>query len=439
MVLNRAQRSADIQVAGAAGAGANLVREAEETICRAYALNSVKISCVQPAQPKAQEPVRSAPVSEPQGEPKPKAEPKPEQGDPFARTEAIRRAAMERSSVRPAAHAERKAKGEAIFGRAVTKRPTPMNELELDMGVVVVEGDVFAVDHKELKKRGAWVVAFDLTDYTGSIRVNKFFPGDEGKPIVDGVKKGMHLKVQGRLNMDRFYGDMVLEPMAITTAPQELRQDTAPEKRVELHLHTNMSAMDALTAVGFKTDSVIGSDKNVVKRAERWGHPAIAITDHGVAHAFPNAKHSAKNIKILFGVEAYYLNDVDDRVVVHGQPDQPFDDEIVCFDIETTGLDRRREVIIEIGAVVLKNGEVGERFNTFVSPGRILNPDIIRSPASPTRCWRAPPARRRPCGPFWTLWGTGPWPPTTRTSTWALSPPGAGNTASPLRTPPSTA
>ena len=193
VVLNRAQRSADIQVSGAAGAGANLVREAEETICRAYALNSVKISCVQPAtQPEqpaqAQEPVRPAPVSKPQGEPKPKAEPKPEQGDPFARTEAIRRAAMERSSVRPAAHAERKAKGEAIFGRAVTKRPTPMNELELDMGVVVVEGDVFAVDHKELKKRGAWVVAFDLTDYTGSIRVNKFFPGDEGKPIPTGCR-----------------------------------------------------------------------------------------------------------------------------------------------------------------------------------------------------------------------------------------------------------
>ena len=391
VVLNRAQRSADIQVSGAAGAGPNLVREAEETICRAYAMNSVKISCTQPAPqlerpaaPKAQEPAKAAPAPKPQAEPKTKvepkakAEPKPEQGDPFARSEAIRRAAMERSSVRPAAHAERKAKGEAIFGRAVTKRPTPMNELELDMGVVVVEGDVFAVDHKELKKRGAWVVAFDLTDYTGSIRVNKFFPGDEGKPIVDGVKKGMHLKVQGRLNMDRFYGDMVLEPMAITTAPQELRQDTAPEKRVELHLHTNMSAMDALTAVGFKTDSVIGSDKNVVKRAERWGHPAIAITDHGVAHAFPNAKHSAKNLKILFGVEAYYINDVDDRVVVHGRPDQPFDDEIVCFDIETTGLDRRREVIIEIGAVVLKHGEVGERFNTFVAPGRILDPKIIQ-------------------------------------------------------------
>ena len=177
-----------------------------------------------------------------------------------------------------------------------------MGELELDMGMVVVEGDVFAVDHRELKKRGAWVVAFDLTDYTGSIRVNKFFPGDEAKPLVDGIKKGMHLKVQGRLNMDRFYGDMVLEPVAVTLADRTARVDTAPEKRVELHLHTNMSAMDALTAVGFKTDSTIGADKNVIKRAEAWGHRAIAITDHGVAHAFPNAKHSAKKIKVLFGV-----------------------------------------------------------------------------------------------------------------------------------------
>ena len=245
------------------------------------------------------------------------------------------------------------------------------------MGMVVVEGDVFAVDHRELKKRGAWVTAFDITDYTGSIRINKFFPGDEGKILVDGVKKGMRLLVQGRLNMDRFYGDMVLEPVAVMAAEQHVRMDNAPEKRVELHLHTNMSAMDALTAVGFKTDSTIGTDKNVIKRAEAWGHPAIAITDHGVAHAFPNAKHSAKKIKVLFGVEAYYINDVDDRVVVHGQTDALFSDEIVCFDIETTGLNKKYEVIIEIGAVVLKNGEITDRFNTFVSPGRILSPEII--------------------------------------------------------------
>ena len=118
------------------------------------------------------------------------------------------------------------------------------------MGMVVIEGDVFAIENRELKKRGAWVVAFDVTDYTGSIRVNKFFPGDEGKALVDGVRKGMHLLVQGRLNMDRFYGDMVLEPVAVMAAEKKMKMDNAPEKRVELHLHTTMSAMDALTAVG---------------------------------------------------------------------------------------------------------------------------------------------------------------------------------------------
>ena len=242
------------------------------------------------------------------------------------------------------------------------------------MGMVVIEGDVFAIENRELKKRGAWVVAFDVTDYTGSIRVNKFFPGDEGKALVDGVRKGMHLLIQGRLNMDRFYGDMVLEPVAVMAAEKKMKMDNAPEKRVELHLHTTMSAMDALTAVGPK----LGPDKNVVKRAEAWGHRAIAITDHGVAQSFPDAWHSAKNIKLLYGVEAYYINDVDDRVVVHGETDQPFAGEIVCFDIETTGLDRRREVIIEIGAVVLKNGEITDTFNTFVAPERLLSPEIIR-------------------------------------------------------------
>ena len=113
---------------------------------------------------------------------------------------------------------------------------------------------------------------------------------------MDGVKKGMHLQIQGRLNMDRFYGDMVLEPMSSMAVPKPMKMDDAPEKRVELHLHTTMSAMDALTSVGPK----LGPDKNVVKRAEAWGHRAIAITDHGVAQSFPDAWHSAKNIKILY-------------------------------------------------------------------------------------------------------------------------------------------
>ncbi|KAB4601724.1 PHP domain-containing protein, partial [Bacteroides thetaiotaomicron] len=254
-----------------------------------------------------------------------------------------------------------------IFGKhEIKKEPTSMGELNLDMGTVVVKGDVFAVDHKELKNRGAWVVGFDMTDYTGSIHINKFFPDASGKPIVDNVKEGMHLLVQGKLNIDRFSGEMVLEPYAVMAGEKAQRTDDAPEKRVELHLHTTMSTMDALTPT-----------KAVVKRAEAWGHRAIAITDHGVAQSFPDAWHAAKNIKILYGVEAYYINDVDDRVVVHGEQEQDFTGEIVCFDIETTGLDRRRDAITEIGAVILRNGEVAESFNTFADPGRPLSREII--------------------------------------------------------------
>ena len=385
--IDKGSRSAKILVERAEGAGPNLIAQAEEAVCRAYGLGSVKIEAAAPAdnsvsQTGAQRSgsgleKRSGEVSEllptagSEG-----CEPRGDE-DPFARTEAIRQAALKRAGVKPsgpcAPKGEKKSTGKAIFGKTITKAPTPMGDLELDMGTVVVEGDVFAVDNRELKKRGAWVVAFDMTDYTGSIRVNKFFPGDEGKPLVDGIKKGLHVKVQGRLNMDRFYGDMVLEPVAVTAVEKKMKEDTAPEKRVELHLHTTMSSMDALTSVGPK----LGPDKNVVKRAEAWGHPAIAITDHGVAHSFPDAWHSAKKIKLLYGVEAYFVNDVDDRVAIHGTPDQGFEEEIVCFDLETTGFHKKYEVIIEIGAVVLKNGEVTDTFNTFVSPGRILSADII--------------------------------------------------------------
>ncbi|MCI9156538.1 MAG: PHP domain-containing protein, partial [Lawsonibacter sp.] len=390
--IDKASRSAKITVEGAAGAGPNLIVQAEEAVARAYQLSSVKILMEEPQKKTVNQDKKEAynTQSAPEGE---SAKPLEHSGfgertdreknvkqdnkqvdDAFARTQAIRQAALRNVQRAAPPQKDKKPQGKAIFGRAITKAPTPIGELELDMGTVVVEGDVFAIENRELKKRGAWVVAFDMTDYTGSIRVNKFFPGDEGKPLVDGIKKGMHIKVQGRLNMDRFYGDMVLEPVAVAAAEKKMKEDTAPEKRVELHLHTTMSSMDALTSVGPK----LGPDKNVVKRAEAWGHPAIAITDHGVAQSFPDAWHSAKKIKILYGVEAYFVNDVDDRVAVHGAAEGPFHQEIVCFDIETTGLNRKYEVIIEIGAVVLKNGEITDTFNTFVSPGRILNPEIIR-------------------------------------------------------------
>ncbi len=381
--IDKHSRSAKIMVEGASGAGPNLIVQAEEALCRAYSLNSVKIEAAPDVEEKIVNREKNIDDKKKPEELKPLEDRTFQDVDrgektvdnAFARTEAIRRAALQKSArVAAPVKGDKKHGGKAIFGKPVTKAPAPIGELELDMGMVVVEGDVFAIDNRELKKRGAWVVAFDMTDYTGSIRVNKFFPGEEGKPLVDGIKKGMRVKVQGRLNMDRFYGDMVLEPVAVTAAEKKMKEDTAPEKRVELHLHTTMSTMDALTSVGPK----LGPDKNVVKRAEAWGHPAIAITDHGVAQSFPDAWHSSKKIKILYGVEAYFINDVDDRVAVHGETDAPFDGEIVCFDIETTGLNKKYEVIIEIGAVVLKNGEITDTFNTFVSPGRILPPEIIR-------------------------------------------------------------
>ena len=259
---------------------------------------------------------------------------------------------------------------ETIYGRPIsrTAETVPMGSLNLDMKTVVVEGDVFAVEHRELKKRNAWVISFDVTDYTGSVTVSKFFDKPkEAQPLLEGIKEGQHLRIQGKVSFNRYSNDMELQPYSVQLAPKTGRQDTAEEKRVELHLHTRFSTMDGLTET-----------KDAVKRAIQWGHRAIAITDHGVAQAYPDAaKASGGKIKILYGVEAYYINDVDDRVVVHGSHEQDLDGEIVCFDIETTGLSPRSDVITEIGAVVLKNGEVGERYSTFVNPGRPLARNIV--------------------------------------------------------------
>ena len=383
-VIDKAERTIRAEVACPLPPSPELKARWERSLAAAYRVERVELgfrderSAADPGRGQApaapaQAPAAAAvpaPVSPPP--PAPAARPAaPGMDDAFKRTEEIRRQALQ--SLKLSRPREKggsggpKRAGRLIFGKhEIKKEPTSMGELNLDMGTVVVKGDVFAVDHKELKNRGAWVVGFDMTDYTGSIHINKFFPDDSGKPIVDNVKEGMHLLVQGKLNIDRFSGEMVLEPYAVMAGEKAQRTDGAPEKRVELHLHTTMSTMDALTPA-----------KAVVKRAEAWGHRAIAITDHGVAQSFPDAWHAAKNIKILYGVEAYYINDVDDRVVVHGEQEQDFTGEIVCFDIETTGLDRRRDAITEIGAVILRNGEVAESFNTFADPGRPLSREII--------------------------------------------------------------
>ncbi len=259
----------------------------------------------------------------------------------------------------------------AIFGKPFRGKCVEMDKLSLDMGTVIVEGRVFHVDHKELSKRNAWVINFDMTDNTSAVRISRFLENREAKPILDSVAEGSVIQVQGKLQVDNFTNETVLKPFAIMPGEMPKRKDSAVgDKRVELHLHTSMSNMDALT-----------STKAAIKQAAAWGHRAIAITDHGCVQSFTDALHvvegwggapkvagTDEDIKILYGCEGYYINDVDDRVAVKGNQDLAFHECYVAFDLETTGLSFRQDRIIEIGAVLMENGQEIDRFQTFVDP-----------------------------------------------------------------------
>ena len=257
--------------------------------------------------------------------------------------------------------------GKIIMGREIKGHPMPMSELNPKAGNVVVEGKVFKCEFRELRQPGMWLVLIEMTDYEGSVIVRKRMLEKDVAPLRDRVSTGMWLRVAGTMELTYDGHDMQLNPRDVTEITHEPRMDTAEVKRVELHLHTRMSNMDALTDTG-----------SVVKLAAKWGMPAIAITDHGVAQSFPDAWHAGEGkIKILYGCEGYFVNNIDDRIAIHGHQDIGFSDEIVCFDIETTGLKVTQEAITEIGAVRLRNGEIVETFQTFVDPERRLTPEII--------------------------------------------------------------
>ena len=257
--------------------------------------------------------------------------------------------------------------GKIIMGREIKGHPMPMSELNPKAGNVVVEGKVFKCEFRELRQPGMWLALIEMTDYEGSVIVRKRMLEKDVAPLRDRVSTGMWLRVAGTMELTYDGHDMQLNPRDVTEITHEPRMDTAEVKRVELHLHTRMSNMDALTDTG-----------SVVKLAAKWGMPAIAITDHGVAQSFPDAWHAGEGkIKILYGCEGYFVNNIDDRIAIHGHQDIGFSDEIVCFDIETTGLKVMQEAITEIGAVRLRNGEIVETFQTFVDPERRLTPEII--------------------------------------------------------------
>ena len=257
--------------------------------------------------------------------------------------------------------------GEVLFGKAIRGTAVPMETLTAESGSAVIQGEIFSVTSHDASKRAGWVFCAEITDYTGSIRVSKFFRPEDDIGRLKELKPGMYVAVAGNVAYNRYDEDIAMEPRSVVRGRKPERQDTAEGKRVELHLHTRYSALDALT-----------DPTAAVKRAAEWGHPAVAITDHGVAQAFPEAWKAGDKagIKIIYGVEGYYINDVDDKLCIYGRTEGLLSDEFVAFDVETTGLSAGSDRITELGAAIFKNGEVTERFQTFVNPERPIPREI---------------------------------------------------------------
>lgn len=274
--------------------------------------------------------------------------------------------------------AEKVREDDLIFGKLIQDPIISVNEAIAAYDMVTIQGEVFFTDSKDIhsKKTGKDYVkiAFDITDRTNSVRVSKFLAADKAGDTASKIKKGLYCTVQGKMVYDTFAKEMVLEPTGIVKAKKPERKDTYEGmKRVELHLHTNMSAMDGMS-----------STASLLCRAAKWGHRAMAITDHGVAQAFPEALHAQEgkqkdiigDMKIIYGIEAYYINDENSISVVRGRSAEPLDGTFIVFDLETTGLNPAGEEITEIAAVRVVEGEIRDSFQTYVNPHKPIPPEI---------------------------------------------------------------
>ena len=258
-----------------------------------------------------------------------------------------------------------------VVGSVPRGKIVPLREASLDMGNLVVWGEIFSLESKETRDKSRKIYSIDITDYTGSITL-KVIQDAQDCQALDTLKAGMSLLVRGALEYDKYDRENVLRPRAIATVDQVKVVDDALEKRVELHLHTSMSDMDGMTAPA-----------DLIKQAHKWGQKAVAITDHGVAQAFPEAMNTAEAIrkedpdfKVLYGTEAYFVNDL--VPAVSGESGQSLEGDFICFDLETTGLSAQNDRITEIGAVRLHNGEITERFDIFVDPERPIPEKITQ-------------------------------------------------------------
>ena len=257
-----------------------------------------------------------------------------------------------------------------IYGTNVKGNPIKIAELAPDSGKVIIKGDIFSIDERDTRDKKKKIISINLTDYTGSTTIKVIDLNAKCAPILE-LKKGSSILVKGDAQYDKYDRELVVMATNISGISKAKVVDKAEKKRVELHLHTNMSAMDGVSDVG-----------DIVQKAYSFGMPAVAITDHGVVQAFPGAMNAADDvkkkgghIKILYGVEAYFIDDVSSRVV-NGESQELLSGEFIVFDLETTGLGAAKEKITEIGAVRIVDGEIKDQFSMFVNPEKPIPPKI---------------------------------------------------------------
>lgn len=275
-----------------------------------------------------------------------------------------------KSAPKPSAKNQWKAaepQDDSVLYRFKIKRPlTPLIELAEEEGTYAVEAEVLSLQTRELKT-GKALLTLSLTDRTSSLGAKLFLKSaKEAQTLLEKLKAGGWYRFEGTLRYDTFDKEMALYLNNINTGEAPLRRkDEAPLKRVELHCHTNMSDMDGIASV-----------KTLIKRAMDWGHKAIAVTDHGVLQAFPEAMETArgKDIKILYGMEGYLIDD--EVKIVRSSKGQTLDADFVVFDIETTGLNPKHDKIIEIAAVRIEGGQVAETFTALIDPHEPLSEKI---------------------------------------------------------------
>lgn len=250
---------------------------------------------------------------------------------------------------------------DVVYGRDFEGEPIALEHIQGEMGEVVIRGQIQSFDTRELRNEKT-IVVMEVTDFTDTIVVKLFARTEQVPEIKEALKAGNFYSFRGVTTIDRFDSQLTIgSVVGIKKAAdfRKIRMDTYPEKRVELHCHTKMSDMDGVSDV-----------KDILKRAVKWGHKALAITDHGNVQAFPIANHALPpdtDFKIIYGVEGYFVDDTQKLAI--NEKGQSLDDVYVVFDLETTGFSPKTNKIIEIGAVKLVNGKKTDSFSTFVNPG----------------------------------------------------------------------